>query len=121
MIYSCEEFTIFDDIDEATKMWDTCESPLKIWFDSTKKKLMTTGSTGKTVSLTKTQLKAYDNPDVLLSKIKEHAGLLKSTRTTKTSTSSTSFTKQLHNDIVKAFALDPANRIMKLNLVFWIE
>ena len=117
MIYSCEEFTIFDDIDEATKMWDTCESPLKIWFDSTKKKLMTTGSTGKTVSLTKTQLKAYDNPDVLLSKIKEHAGLLKSTRTTKTSTSSTSFTKQLHNDIVKVFALDPANRIMKLNLV----
>ena len=113
MIYTCEEFTIFDNIDEAIKMRDTCESPLKIWLDSTGKKLMTTGSTGKTVSLTKTQLKKYDNPDALLSKIKEYAGL----STTKQTKTSTSFTKQLHNDIVKVFSLDPANRTTKLNIV----
>ena len=118
MIYTCEEFTIFDNIDEATKMLDTCESHLKIWLDSTGKKLMTIGSTGKTVSLTKTQLKKYNNPDELLQKIKEHSGLLKVSKTSATKTKgSTSFAKTLHNDIVKVFALDPADRIRKLNLV----
>ena len=116
MIYTCEEFTIFDNIDEATEMWDNYKG-LKIWLDPTKKKLMITNLKGKEVSLTKTQLKSYDNPDVLLSKIKEHSGLLKPKKSASKTKTVNNDLQNIHNAICSRFNINPRDEHTPIRLI----
>lgn len=114
MIFSNDNYVIFENIDEAIDKWDEFTQPLKVWVEDGKLKIPNAQS--KTISFTKTQAKKYFDESVLddmMKEIKQNAGIGKKASAKNVS----SKLQTIHDSICNQYKINPRDEHLPIRLI----